>query len=47
MNISIQLLDFNENNSSKSLLNNFTPTKKDKQTFNQFCSKHETFLSDL
>ena len=46
MNISIQLLDFNENNSSKSLLNNLIPTEKDKQTCNQFRDKHETFLSE-
>ena len=45
MIMSIQLLDFNKSNSSKSFMDDFIPTKEDQLTFNKLSDKHEEFLA--
>ena len=46
MILSIQLLDFNKDNSSESFLNDLTPTDKDNQTYSQLINRHEEYLED-
>lgn len=46
MIFSIQLLGFNKDNSSESLLNNMTPTSEDKITYIKLYSRHEQYLED-
>ncbi len=45
MIMSIQLLDFNKSNSSKSFMDDFNPTKEDQLTFSKLSEKHEEFLA--
>ena len=46
MIFSIQLLDFNNDNSSKSFINNSIPTDEDKKTFLSLYNNHEEYLED-
>ena len=45
MIMSIQLLDFNKSNSSKSFIKDILPTKEDQLTFSKLSEKHEEFLA--
>tara|TARA_B110000240_G_scaffold182843_1_gene216034 strand:+ start:89 stop:553 length:465 start_codon:yes stop_codon:yes gene_type:complete len=46
MIFSIQILDFNEDNSSESFLKTMTPTDVDIQTYGNFYNLHEEYLED-
>jgi len=45
MLLSIQLLGFNKENSSKEFINDIIPTKEDRLTFSKLADKHEEFLA--
>ncbi len=44
--MSMQLLGFNNENSSQSFINDFIPTKEDQLTFSKLSNKHEEFLAN-
>ena len=46
MILSMQLLGFNNENSSQSFINDFIPTKEDKLTFRKLSFKHEQYLKN-
>ena len=46
MPLSVQILNFNKENSSESFLNNLTPTDEDKKTYNNLKEKHLDYLED-
>jgi hypothetical protein len=46
MIMSMQLLGFNNENSSQSFINDFIPTKEDQLTFSKLSNKHEEYLSN-
>ena len=46
MIFSIQILDFNKDNSSESFLKTITPTEVDIQTYGNFNNLHEEYLED-